>query len=114
MSGLGLRVNQWGDVRVVVLRGEVDLDGAGQLSRTLARLQREATVFVDLWDVTYMDPVAVGVLAAAKLRAEATRWDFALVAPKGGLADREIEAAGLDDALQPFVTKHDARDALRR
>jgi anti-anti-sigma factor len=109
-----LRTHRWGDIHMVVLRGDVDVEVAARLSRTLTKLQREATVFVDLWDVTEMDPVAVAALAAAKLRAETTRWEFAVIAPPGGLVHEEIEAAGLHNALHPFSTRHDAREALRR
>lgn len=114
MSEQGLRTVEWGDIHVVVLRGDVDLDVAARLSRTLAKLQREATVFVDAWDVTSLDPIALGAFAAAKLRADATRWEFAIIAPGGGLVAQEIEGAGLEDALRPYPTRHDARDALWR
>jgi anti-anti-sigma factor len=109
-----LRTHGWGDIRMVVLRGDVDVELSARLGRTLAKLQREASVFVDLWDVTFLDPVAVGVLATAKLRADVTRWEFAVIAPRGGVAAREIEAVGLEDALLVYTTKHDARAALRR
>ena len=99
---------------MVVLRGDVDVELAARLGRTLAKLQRDSTVFVDLWDVTSMDPVAIGALAAAKLRSDVTRWEFAVIAPRGGLAAREIEAAGLENALLVYPTKHDARATLRR
>ena len=114
MSSDELRTHGWGDIRMVVLRGDVDVEVAAHLGRTLAKLQRDATVFVDLWDVTSLDPVAIGALAAAKLRADVTRWEFAVIAPRGGLAAREIEEAGLEEALLVYPTKHDARAALRR
>lgn len=114
MTEQGLRTVEWGDIRVVVLRGDVDVEVAARLSRTLAKLQRESTVFVDVWDVTALDQVALGALAAAKLRAEATRWEFAIIAPRGGLVAQEIEEAGLGDSLRPYPTRHDARDALWR
>ena len=114
MSEQGLRTVEWGDIRVVVLRGDIDVDVAAGLSRTLARLQRTSTVFVDVWDVTSIDPIAIGALAAAKLRSDVTRWEFAIIAPRGGLVSQEIEAAGLEDALHAYPTRHDARAALRR
>jgi anti-anti-sigma regulatory factor len=110
----GLRTIEWGDIRVIVLRGDVNVDLAARLSRTLTRIQRESTVFVDLWDVTAIDPIAIGALAAAKLRSEVTRWEFAVIAPRGGLVASEIETAGLGDALHTFSTRHEAREALRR
>jgi anti-anti-sigma factor len=114
VSEFGLRSYEWRDACVVVVRGDVDLDAAGELSRTLARLQRDATVFVDLWDVTAMDPVCLGILSTAKARTDETRWEFAIVAEPGGVAAQEIEAAGLEGTLTPFATKQDARAALLR
>jgi len=113
VAGFEFRIHEWGDASIVVLQGDIDIDAAAGLGRKLARLQRQSTVFVDLWDVTHLDPIAVNVLATAKLRTETTRWDFAIIAPAGGLAAREIEAAGLHNALPTFTTKHDARAALR-
>lgn len=114
MSEFGVRWYEWGEVWVVVLRGDVDVAAAAELSRKLSRLQRNCTVFVDMWDVTFVDPVVgLGVLATAKLRAETTRWEFAVIAPPGGVAAQEIETAGLNESLRPFATKHDARAALQ-
>ena len=113
MAEPGVRWYRWGGVWVVVVRGDADIEAAANLSRTLARLQRDLSVFVDLWDVTFIDPVCLEVLVTAKRRAESTRWDFAVIAGVGGMADQAIEEAGLRDVLRPFATKHDARAALR-
>ena len=113
MTDFGLRWHKWRDSSVIVVRGELDVDAVAEMSRRIARLQRESGVFVDLWDVTFIDPVGVRVLETAKRRAEATGWDFALIAERGGAVAREIEAAGLADELPLYPTKHDARAALR-
>ena len=114
MAEFGLRWHEWRDVWVVTLRGEIDVDAAAEVSRRLARLQRESSVFVDLWDVTFIDPVGLEVLATAGRRAEATRWEFAVIAEPGGVAAQEIESAGFEDVFRLFPTKHDARAAQRR
>jgi anti-anti-sigma factor len=113
VAGFSLRRHRWRDVWVVDVRGDIDVGAAAELNRTLTKLQRESTVYVDLWDVTYFDPICLGVLATAARRAKETRWDFALIAPAGGVAVQEIEAAGLEELLRPFDTKSDALAALR-
>ncbi len=113
MTDSGLRWHKWRDKWVVVVRGELDVDGVAELSRRLARLQREASVFVDLWDVPFMDPRGVQVLEKARVRAESVGWEFAVIAQRDGVVAAEIEAAGLTDLLPVYPTKHDARAALR-
>ena len=113
MTDFGLRWHKWRDLSVIVVRGEVDVDAVAELSRRIARLQRESGVFVDLWDVTFIDPLGVRVLDTARRRAEAVGWEFAVIAERGGPVAREIEALGLADALRLYPTKHDARAALR-
>ena len=114
VAGFEIQVDQWQDVQVVVVRGDLDVEAATSLGRQLARLQRESTVYVDLWDVSDMDPIAISVLAAAKQRTKAVRWEFAVIAPPGGLAAEEIEAAGMEAEIATFATKHDAQAALRK
>ena len=114
MTELGIRWHRWRDVWVVVVRGELDVDAVVQLGRRLARLQRASGVFVDLWDVTFMDPFGTRVLQGAKQRADGPGWEFAVIAQEDGPVAHEIEAAGLADALPLFPTKHDARAAIRR
>lgn len=113
VSSFGFRWYRWRDVLVVVAHGDVDLDGAAKLSRALARFQRDCSVFVDLWDITSMEPVCVEVLAAAKRRADETRWCFAVIVEPSSAAAEAIEAADLQDVLRPFETKRDAEAALR-
>ena len=57
MAGFGLRWHRWRDVWIVVVNGEVDVDAAVEMGRRLARLQRASAVFVDLWKVTFLDPL---------------------------------------------------------
>jgi anti-anti-sigma factor len=113
VADFGLRWHRWHDVWVIVVRGELDVDAVAEMSRRIARLQRVSGVFVDLWDVTFIDPVGVRVLETAKRRAEGAGWEFALIAQRGGPVVRVIETAGLADVLPFFPTKHDARAALR-
>jgi anti-anti-sigma factor len=113
LTDFGVRWHKWRDKWVVVVRGELGVDGVAELSRRLARLQREASVFVDLWDVTFMDSLGAQVLEKARQRAEAAGWEFAVIAERNGVVAAEIEAAGLADLLPIYPTKHDARAALR-
>jgi anti-anti-sigma factor len=109
-----IRWHSWRDVWVVVVQGELNVDAVVQLGRRLARLQRASGVFVDLWDVTFFDPLGARVLEGAKQRADGVGWDFAVIAERDGPVAQELEAAGLADALPLYPTKHDARAALRR
>ena len=113
MADFGLRWHEWRDVRVLTVRGEIDVTAAAEVSRRLARLQRKSAVFVDLWDVTMIDPVGLEALANAKQRAEVTGWDFALIAQPDGAVAEEIQRAGLEESLRLFATKYDARTAMR-
>ena len=114
MTEFGMRWHKWRDVWVVVVKGELDVDAVAELSRRLARLQRDSSVFVDLWDVTLIDPIGVRVLESAKRRADLSGWEFAVLTQRGGPVHSEIEAAGLADELPVYPTKHDARAAFRR
>jgi anti-anti-sigma factor len=114
LPDFAMRWHKWRDVWVVVVKGDLDVDSIAEMSRRIARLQRDSGVFVDLWDVTAIDPVGVRVLETAKRRAESTGWEFALLAERGGPVHSGIEAAGLADMLPVFPTKHDARAAYRR
>ncbi len=113
MTDFGLRWHKWRDVWVVVVRGELDVDAIAELGRRLARLQRESSVFIDLWDVSFIEPIGIRVLETAKRRADASGWDLALIAERRGPVAEQIEAAGLTDDLPIYPTKHDARAALR-
>ena len=113
MTDFGLRWHKWRDLSIIVVRGELDVDAVAEMSRRIARLQRDSGVFLDLWDVTFIDPLGVRVLDTARRRAGAAGWEFAVIAERGGAVAREIEAAGLADELPLYPTKHDARAALR-
>ena len=113
LATFSLRSYYWGDVHVLVAHGALELDAASSLASKLTRMQRDSTVFVDLWDVDYLDRVCIGLLATAKLRADKTKWDFALIADPGGPVSQQLENAGLAEALRPYATKQDARAAQR-
>src|SRR5215210_7949788 len=94
LATFSLRSYYWGDVHVLVALGALELDAAPALASKLARMQRDSTVFVDLWDVDYVDRVCIGLLATAKSRADKTKWDFALIADPEGPVTQQIESAG--------------------
>ena len=99
---------------MVSARGDLDVEAVVYLGRQVARLQRASGVFVDLWDVTFFDPLGARVLQGARQRADGAGWEFAVIAEHDGPVAQELEAAGLLDAIPLFRTKHDARAALRR
>ncbi len=113
MAGYGLRWHEWREVTILVARGEIDVDAAAELGRRLERLQRNATVYVDVWDVSAIDPLLVWILATARRRAADRGWGFAVLAEPEGVVDKEIEAAGLSEELPIYRTKQEAMAALR-
>ena len=111
---MALRSHYWGPLLIVVVSGEIDSKGAALLGSQLRELQIANDVVVDLWDVTEMDAAAVASLEAAKRRADAGGWGFALVADPAGPCDEALKAAGIDGALAPFPSRQAARAALQQ
>jgi anti-anti-sigma regulatory factor len=97
---------------MVVVSGEIDAERAVALGSELRKLQRECDVVVDVWDVTEIDEVGVFALSAAKRRANAAGWGFAVVADATGPVAEAIEIAGATDTLKPYTSRKRAREAL--
>ena len=112
MSALALRSHYWGAFVVVVASGALNAEGAKRLGSHLRRLQRGSDVLVDLWDVTSCDSAGVAVLEAAKRRADAAGWGFAVVSDPAGPCIEALEVAGIASAIPTFSDRHDARAAL--
>ncbi|MGH2698517.1 MAG: STAS domain-containing protein [Actinomycetota bacterium] len=74
---------RWGQVQILVVRGDLDaylaVDLSAYLERALAGSPAE--VLVDLEEVRFMDAAALGVLESALQRARAHGGDLRLVAP---------------------------------
>jgi anti-anti-sigma regulatory factor len=98
---------------MVVVTGPVGAENAVMLGSELRKLQRECSVVVELWDVTAIDEVGVFALTAAKRRADAAGWGFAVVADPAGPVTEAIETAGATETLKPFTSRKTARRALQ-
>jgi anti-sigma B factor antagonist len=104
----------WSVVRVI---GEVDLASMPTLRQTADRalgvgaIGRIGPVAVDLTDVDLLDPVCVGVLVSARLRAERAGSRFVVVCPPGRV--RDLLAESLVDRIMTVVpTVDDLHDAV--
>ena len=107
-----LRSFYWGALLMIVVTGRVDHESAVLLGSELRKLQREAHVVVDLWDLAEIEEVGVFVLTAAKRRADASGWGFAIVADPNGPIVEAIEAAGATETLKPVASRKQARQVL--
>jgi anti-sigma B factor antagonist len=88
----------WSVIRVL---GEVDLASMPTLRQAVDRalgvgaIGHPGPVAVDLADVDLLDPVCVGVLVAARLRADRAGSPFTVVCPEGRVRDLLAES-GVD------------------
>jgi anti-anti-sigma factor len=103
------------DVCVVHALGEVDLTTVAELDSTLRQVQEDGhtNVVLDLWDVTFIDSVGIGVLLSARRRAEKGVGGFAVIAEPRGPVQDVFDLAGLRDSLSVFATRAMATSALR-
>jgi anti-anti-sigma regulatory factor len=113
VSRLALRSHYWGVLVVVVASGDLNARGAELLADYLRRVQLDNDVVVDLWDVTLCDSDGVATLEAAKARAAAAGWGFAIVADPEGPCVEALEEAGLTDGIHTYADRHTARAALQ-
>jgi anti-anti-sigma regulatory factor len=111
VSRLALRSHYWGALVVVVAAGELNAEGAEGLDSYLRRVQGENDLVMDLWDVTLCDAEGIAALDAAKRRAEADGWGFAVVADPDGPCAAALEAGG-PSTIRTFANRHAARVAL--
>jgi anti-sigma B factor antagonist len=96
-----------GGVRLVAVRGEVEVLSAPQLAEALA--DRSMPVLVDLCEVSFMDSTGLHVLLAAQRRLPA----LAVVCVPEGAAERVLALSGLDRVLTVFATREEGLAALR-
>ena len=103
------------DVCVIHADGEVDLSTVAELDSTLRRVQEDGhtNVVLDLWDVTFIDSVGIGVLLSARRRAEKGIAGFAVIAEPSGPVQNVFDLAGLTDSLSVFATRALAMSTLR-
>lgn len=108
-----MRSHWWGPVLMVVVSGPVQAESAVALGAELRKLQRECDIVVDVWDVSEIDEVGVFALTAAKRRAHAADWGFAVVADPAGPVTEAIEEAGATETLNPVSSRKEARRVLQ-
>jgi len=114
--GLCIDLHDHGDDAAVVrLVGELDLASADELRECLAALAgRGRDVVVDLAELTFIDAGGLGVLARARVVAEAKRCTITLRRPTPGVA-RVLAITRLDDVFTIIGTSERAApDADRR
>jgi anti-sigma B factor antagonist len=98
----------------VLVRGEVDIDTAPQLTAALDAAIRESRglFVVDLCDVDFLDSSGVHVLVRARAVLGREERALVIVCPPGP-ARRIFEAAGIDDLLSLFDSRDHAAAALQ-
>ena len=103
------------DVCVVRASGEIDLQTVADLDSALTEAQRDGHthVLLDLWDVTFIDSVGLGILLSAHRRAEKGIGGFAVVAEPGGVIQTAFELTGLSATLSVYSTPAFAKSMLR-
>ena len=103
-----------GDVYVIALEGEIDIDTAPILERAVTKAVQEmsdALVF-DLTAVTFMDSSAVNVVLATRTRVASFDGKVAVVCPDGPLG-RVFEILAVRDLLKVSESREQAVMRLR-
>ena len=110
-----LTARQTDDMWLVRAVGEIDLQTVAELDSALTAVQGDghSHVVLDLWDVTFIDSVGLGVLLSAKRRAEKGIGGFAVVAEPHGPVQTVFELAGLSDTMSVYSTRALATSTLR-
>lgn len=91
------RIVSVGDWDVVSVVGDLDLATMPTLRQALDRTEAADTA-IDLSGVDHVDPVTLGVLHVAGLRATRARGRFVVVCPPGSARDLLV-ATGIDRVL---------------
>jgi anti-sigma B factor antagonist len=100
-------------IRVVAVRGELDMAGARSFEQTLLdSVAGDDPVILDLSEVTYMDSTAIGALIAVRRQANMRRGRFAIVCPTGSDIERMLAYTGLDAAFDIVDTRSQAAAEL--
>lgn len=96
---------------VVSLSGELDTYHAPRLREQLETLVQpgSATVIVDLLRVTYIDSTGLGILVAARKRADSHGGALRLVVQKEGAVHRTLTITGLLSVFSIFPDQETAQ-----
>lgn len=100
-------VRQTDNVCLVRALGEIDLATIRDLDFALTQVQSDSdtSLLLDLCDVTYIDPVGIGVLLSASRRAQHNRSGFAVVAEPNGRVRRTFDLIGVTGALSVCASR---------
>ncbi|MFE9835519.1 STAS domain-containing protein [Streptomyces sp. NPDC005551] len=106
---MSLSVREAGRSTVIAVRGEVDLDNAGQLDEaiTSAAPARPGPVVLDLAEVAFADSTTINVILRA-YGALGARLRLAALSP---YMDRLLGITGVSDALPVYGTVSQALEA---
>jgi anti-sigma B factor antagonist len=109
-------VRQTDNVCLVRALGEIDLATIRDLDFALTQVQSDSDtrLLVDLWDVTHIDSVGIGVLLSASRRAQHNHSGFAVVAEPNGRVGRTFDLAGVTGALSVCPSRALATSRLAR
>lgn len=103
-------------VRVLAVRGELDLQTVGKLKRMLPeRFSVTAPAVVDLTDCRFIDSTGISALVTACRRAEADGHPgLVLVATPGSQVRKVLRLTGIDSHLQVLDTREAAMESVSR
>ncbi|WP_077797264.1 STAS domain-containing protein [Streptomyces sp. JHA26] len=102
------RTTTGGDVSVVTLAGEVDLDGSDQLRDVLLScVQTAPGTVVDLSEVAFLDSSGINVLISTHQAAETRGVFFRLAAPQQAVL-RVLQLVGVDMLIACYPTVEQA------
>lgn len=101
-------------VHVVALRGELDMDGSGELEGTLAQPGPAARVCLDLTELDFIDSTGLAVVIRAHraLAAGGGVMAIAIACPGTGSVRRTFETTGLTTLLTVVEDRAGALQAL--
>jgi anti-anti-sigma factor len=98
------RTTTGGDVSVVTLAGEVDLDGSSQLRDVLLSCVETAPVtVVDFSEVAFLDSSGINVLISTHQAADSRGVSFRLAAPQQAVL-RVLQLVGVDTLIPCYPT----------
>jgi anti-sigma B factor antagonist len=102
-------------VRVIALRGELDLASAPKLERELdaALAASDEAIVVDLCELQFIDSTGLRTLIAGQRSASDQRRPFAVARRADSFIARVFEVAGADRAFRLYDTRDAALHAVR-
>jgi anti-sigma B factor antagonist len=95
---LDIEIGETGDIRVVQLRGELDLASVARLTEVLEEIAADRVV-VDLSGISFIDSSGVAALVRTQQHMAAADQDLVLTRPSGTVA-RVFEILGISFLLE--------------